>query len=147
VRVSFPLGALGRCRKTRWSRRLPPSSLVRASRRGIRGNGVATRRGILGNGVATRGILGNGVATRRGILGNGVATRREILGNGVPIPPLVVPVVRMPGRPVIPTVGHARRSPAIARWMVLTTVIPGLTAVRARSVVRLALVPPGAKDR
>jgi hypothetical protein len=123
VRVSFSLVARGRWRKARRSRRLPPSSLVRATR---------------------RAILGNGVATGRGILGNGVAARREILGNRVAVPPLVVPVVRMLGRLVIPTVGHARRSPGIARWMVLTTVISGMTAVGARSVARLALVPRGA---
>ena len=54
LRVSFPLGARRRCREARRSRRLPPSSLVRAPRRGILGNGIATRRGMLGNGVATR---------------------------------------------------------------------------------------------
>ena len=115
ARVSFPLGARGRCRKARRSRRPPTSSLVRA--------------------------------TRRGILGNGGATRRKILGNGVAIPPLVVPVVGMLDRPVIPTVSHAGWPRGIARWMVVTTMIPGLTAVRPPSISGVALVPRGVIGR
>src|SRR4029453_17167776 len=74
----------------------------------------------------------------------------QILGNGVAVPPLVVPLVGMLGRPVIPTVSHAGRPRGIARWMVVTTMIPGLTAVRPPSVAGLALlrrggVPGGAR--
>src|SRR4029450_3466423 len=67
----------------------------------------------------------------------------QVLGNGVAIPPLVVPLVGMLGRPVIPTVSHAGRPRGIARWMVVTTMIPGLTAVRPPSVVGLALLRRG----
>ena len=67
----------------------------------------------------------------------------HVLWNGVAIPPLVAPLVGMLGRPVIPTVSHAGRPRGIARWMVVTTMIPRPTAVRPPSVAGLALVPRG----